>query len=142
MAKNRFTGSIGFIKTASVRKFAPIGSQLAPEYKLINDRLVYKGDKNIYKDIQSHKSSVDLKMLIDRFQNGDVTALSQRKGVYGDFTNTHETINDLNDYVGSVKDKMSKELQSNKNNKGSSSIDEQPVDKGDIDNEGTSPEDN
>lgn len=48
--------------------------------------LTEKGQENIYEYIQSFKDSVDLNVLIARYNNGDVTALSKAQGVYMDVT--------------------------------------------------------
>lgn len=42
------------------------------------------GQEDIYDFIQSHAESCDIHVLMKRFQNGDVTALSARQGFYGD----------------------------------------------------------
>lgn len=42
------------------------------------------GQENIYDFIQSHAESCDIHVLMKRFQNGDVSALSSRQGFYGD----------------------------------------------------------
>lgn len=42
------------------------------------------GQENIYDFIQSHAESTDIHVLMKRFQNGDVTALSSAQGFYGD----------------------------------------------------------
>lgn len=44
------------------------------------------GKEDFYGFIQSHKDSVDLKQILQRFANGDVSALSKVQGTYGDFT--------------------------------------------------------
>lgn len=48
--------------------------------------LVVTGYENIYDEIQSHKDSVDIHVILDRYKRGDVNALSRVQGVYGDFT--------------------------------------------------------
>lgn len=48
--------------------------------------LTEKGQENIYDYIQSFKDSVDLNVLIARYNNGDVSALSKVQGVYMDVT--------------------------------------------------------
>lgn len=49
--------------------------------------LVEAGREDLYDFIQSHADSVDIHVLLARFQNGDVDALSRVQGAYGDFTN-------------------------------------------------------
>lgn len=48
--------------------------------------LVPNGVENIYERIQSHKMSVDINYILERFAAGDVDALSKHQGSYGDFT--------------------------------------------------------
>lgn len=49
------------------------------------------GRENIYDFIQSHAESCDIHVLMKRFQNGDVDALSQKQGFYGDFLDFPKT---------------------------------------------------
>ena len=42
--------------------------------------------KDIYAEIQSHKDSVDLHKIIERYRAGDVDALQRVQGMYGDLT--------------------------------------------------------
>lgn len=44
------------------------------------------GKHDLYAEIQSHKDSVDIHVLLSMYQNGDVGALSRIQGAYGDFT--------------------------------------------------------
>uniref|UniRef100_A0AAU8B2A9 Internal scaffolding protein n=1 Tax=Dulem virus 163 TaxID=3145640 RepID=A0AAU8B2A9_9VIRU len=53
--------------------------------------LVETGKENLYDFIQSHKDSVDIHVILDRFQRGDVAALSKYQGSYGDFTTVPKT---------------------------------------------------
>ena len=46
--------------------------------------LVESGKEDLYDFIQSH---ADIHVILARFQNGDVDALSRVQGAYGDFTN-------------------------------------------------------
>lgn len=48
--------------------------------------LVETGKHNLYAEIQSHAESVDIHVIMARYQNGDVEALSRVQGTYGDFT--------------------------------------------------------
>ena len=49
------------------------------------------GRENIYDFIQSHAESCDIHVLLKRYQNGDVEALSQKQGFYGDFLDFPKT---------------------------------------------------
>lgn len=49
------------------------------------------GKHNLYAEIQSHKDSVDINVLLARYRNGDVEALSRIQGAYGDFTEMPKT---------------------------------------------------
>ena len=57
--------------------------------------LVESGREDLYDFIQSHADSVDIHVILARFQNGDVDALSRVQGAYGDFTNMPTTYADL-----------------------------------------------
>ena len=43
------------------------------------------GRENLYDYIQSYAESCDIHVLMKRYANGDVDALSQKQGFYGDF---------------------------------------------------------
>lgn len=49
------------------------------------------GRENIYDFIQSHAESCDIHVLMKRYQNGDVDALSKKQGFYGDFLDFPKT---------------------------------------------------
>lgn len=49
------------------------------------------GKENLYDYIQSHKDSVDIHKILQRFQQGDVSALTRVQGMYGDFTEMPKT---------------------------------------------------
>ena len=53
------------------------------------------GRENLYDFIQSHRDSVDIHKILERFASGDVSALQQRSGVFGDFTEMPKTYADL-----------------------------------------------
>lgn len=57
--------------------------------------LVESGYEDIYEQIQSHKDSCDIHLILQRYANGDVAALSKAQGVYGDFTEIPKTYADL-----------------------------------------------
>lgn len=62
--------------------------------------LVETGRENVYEYIQSHKDSTDINLLLQRFAKGDVSVLSRRQGMFGDFTqlptNYADMLNKLN----------------------------------------------
>lgn len=49
--------------------------------------LVVSGREDLYDFIQSHADSVDIHVILARYQNGEIDALSRVQGAYGDFTN-------------------------------------------------------
>lgn len=51
-----------------------------------NHILVESGKENLYDYIQSHKESVDIHVIMERFARGDVQALQRRQAMFGDFT--------------------------------------------------------
>lgn len=53
--------------------------------------LVESGRENLYDFIQSHADSVDIHVILKRFQDGDASVLSRVQGVYGDFTQMPKT---------------------------------------------------
>lgn len=59
------------------------------------------GEENRYDYIQSFKDSVDINVILSRFARGDVDALTQRQGAYGDFTIMPKTYADMLNLVAS-----------------------------------------
>lgn len=53
--------------------------------------LVDAGQESLYDYIQSWKDSVDINVIMARYANGDVDALSKVQGAYGDFTQFPKT---------------------------------------------------
>lgn len=49
------------------------------------------GVTDTYAIIQSHRDSTDINSIIARFTRGDLSALNERQGSYGDFTNFPKT---------------------------------------------------
>ena len=68
-----------------------------------NGRLVLQesGEMNLYDLIQSHAESCDIHVIMQRYQNGDVNALSISQGFFGDvldFPKTYaEALNHMNE---------------------------------------------
>lgn len=63
--------------------------------------LIEKGKEDWYGYIQSHKDSVDIHVLLDRFQRGDIDVLNRVQGFYGDITNYPSTFADALNIVRS-----------------------------------------
>lgn len=53
--------------------------------------LAEAGQESLYDYIQSWKDSVDINVILARYANGDVDALSKVQGAYGDFTQFPKT---------------------------------------------------
>ena len=49
------------------------------------------GKEDLYAFIQSHKDSVDLHKIMDRFNAGDTAALQKVQGMFGDFSQMPQT---------------------------------------------------
>lgn len=63
------------------------GQDEYPEYKLDSDgKPIVVGTHNRYDEIQSHRASVELSTLLQRYANGDESALNQNNGFFGDVT--------------------------------------------------------
>lgn len=48
--------------------------------------LVSSGEADLYDEIQSHKDSVDIHVLLKRYQEGDTLALERAQSFYGDIS--------------------------------------------------------
>lgn len=69
----------------------PVGSRVKQLYAPVYDdrgvlHLREAGKHDLYGEIQSHRDSVDIHVLLTRYRNGDESALSRIQGAYGDFT--------------------------------------------------------
>lgn len=76
------------------------GSALKRKYHARVDKngvinLVDDGFENVYDFIQSHKDSVDINRMIERYARGEVDVLSKVQGVFGDFTEFPKTYADM-----------------------------------------------
>ena len=77
-----------------------VGDRFVMEYSPVydeNGRLELKesGKTDLYEYIQSHRDSVDIHVLLKRYQLGDAAALSKVQGVYGDFTEAPKSFADM-----------------------------------------------
>lgn len=82
------------------------GNPIVKTYVLGDDgQLVENGFINIYDDIQSHRESVELSTLLQRYMNGDETALNAQPGMFIDTTeypkNYAEMFDRVNEAVNS-----------------------------------------
>ena len=88
------------------RVFSNVGTLAHIIYSPVCDKdgnmhLEESGREDIYDFIQSHKDSCDIHMILARYANGDLTALSKRQGTYGDFTQLPKTyVEVLNSVIG------------------------------------------
>lgn len=81
-----------------------VGSVEKPAFKMEIDKdgrrsLKRTGLINTYEQIQSHKDSVDIQYIMERFANGDASVLSKAQGIYGDMTNVPTSIVELQQRV-------------------------------------------
>lgn len=61
--------------------------------------LVQVGEYNFYEEIQSHKDSVDIQNILDRYARGDISVLNRVASVYGDFTSMPTTLGELSQRI-------------------------------------------
>lgn len=64
--------------------------------------LVKVGQSDLYSLIQSHKDSVDIYKLLERYQSGDVSALSKVAGQFIDITDAPKTLAEAYTFVGNA----------------------------------------
>lgn len=57
--------------------------------------LVESGREDIYDEIQSHRMSTDIHVILQRYTNGELDALSKAQGVYQDLTQMPKTYAEL-----------------------------------------------
>lgn len=81
-----------------------VGSGIIPTYipHLEKDgtlTLVQDGEHDLYEEIQSHKDSTDLQLIINRYMNGDPTVLSRVQGAYGDFSEMPQSMHEAYDLM-------------------------------------------
>ena len=100
-----------FFTQFSVKKrfFSNPGDPIKPLYGLEVDKdgvtqLVEKGKYDLFDYIQSHKDTVDIHKILERFENGDVDALNKYQGYYGDITEAPKTFAEALNAVIKAKD--------------------------------------
>nr|DAW56675.1 MAG TPA: Scaffold protein [Microviridae sp.] len=71
----------------------------SPEYTVYvadeDGNPVPSGVRNLYDEIQSHREATELAVLLQRYMQGDETALNQLQGVYEDVTDYPRTFAEL-----------------------------------------------
>lgn len=82
------------------RVLSPSGTHIHKEYVGRYDKngvleLVPNGETDMYAYIQSFADSVDIHVLMERYANGDTTALSRVQGVYCDVTSMPKTMAEM-----------------------------------------------
>lgn len=92
----KFTNQFVRIYDQKKRVMSNLGSKEKDIYKPKYDKngvmyLEKVGKENIYEMIQSHKDSVDIHVLLERYKNGDLDVMSRVQGIYGDFTEMPKT---------------------------------------------------
>ena len=74
-----------------------VGDRFKTTYQLSyddngSDILIETGKIDIYEEIQSYKDSCDIKVLLERYSNGDSSALNARPIFYGDVSDAPSTL--------------------------------------------------
>lgn len=85
-----------WLETESVKKQSKVGCRTVPVYSPVvkedgQIELIQKGEHDLYAEIQSHKDSVDINRIIQRYSNGDVSALQAKVTQYLDVTEMPKT---------------------------------------------------
>lgn len=75
------------------------GTAYVTTYKPVIDKdgrhqIVEDNKKNAYEEIQSFRAGTDLHAMIKRYKQGDVNALNNVTGIFGDFSNAPKTLAD------------------------------------------------
>lgn len=82
-----------------VQQVSNSGERLAPTYssKVSKDGvidLVETGKVDLYEQIQSWRESCDIKVILQKYVNGDISALDQRPMFFGDFSDAPVSLSD------------------------------------------------
>lgn len=65
--------------------------------------LVKIGTSNLYEQIQSHRDSVDIYKILERYSAGDLSVLEQAHGQYIDITDAPKTLAEAYTYIANSK---------------------------------------
>ncbi|MEM3862041.1 MAG: hypothetical protein QW203_06145 [Thermoplasmatales archaeon] len=96
--ENQFRDHKRFLTGVGSREKITYEARYNPKGQL---ELHEKGKEDWYGYIQSHKDSVDIHVLLERFQRGDVDVLNRVQGFYGDITGYPSTFADALNIVRS-----------------------------------------
>ena len=96
--ENQFRDHKRFLTGVGSREKISYEARYNPKGQL---ELHEKGKEDWYGYIQSHKDSVDIHVLLERFQRGDVDVLNRVQGFYGDITSMPSTFADALNIVRS-----------------------------------------
>lgn len=92
-----------------VRKYTEPGSEELTTYTLKDDfTLQETGVKNIQDEIRSHRASVELATLLQRYAQGDETALNKKPGFFADVSDLPESLIEWNDSFRTANDQFNK----------------------------------
>lgn len=92
-----------------VRKHTNPGSEELMTYSLQDDfTLKETGLKNIQDEIRSHRESVELATLLQRYAQGDETALNQKPGFFADVSEFPESLIEWNDSFRTANEQFDK----------------------------------
>ena len=96
--------------SAETREARPLS---CPGSRLKDDRLlqmvdghyelVTVGQSDLYQEIQSHKDSVDIYKLLDRYRSGDISALQHVQGQYLDHIDAPKTLAEAYEFIHNAK---------------------------------------
>lgn len=107
-----------------IRTSSNKGNPMVTKYrmKVMEDgthELVADGFYDLYADIQSHKDSTDIKVILGRYERGDFDVLNRRNGMFGDFTVFPKTMAEALQVISdskSIFDGLDKSVRSQFNN--------------------------
>lgn len=93
----------GLIDDVMARPRSHVGSRFKNKRQLVDNHGVMElqtvGKQNLYEEIQSHKDSVDINKMLERYRSGDVTALDRVKAHYLDLEGAPRTLAEMYSFV-------------------------------------------
>lgn len=93
MFPNRYNEKQKDFKTEKGSRFAPVYSLKSKEAG--NIELEVTGQKDVYSEIQSHRDSVDIKVIMARYELGDKDVLSKKQGAFIDVSDMPTNFADI-----------------------------------------------